>query len=135
VAILWNNHTNHHKIPGGKIEDGEDILAGLEREIKEEASVDAEIMSEVGLIVEYRNQFEELQFSYCYWARVIGEKGEPQFTDKEKEHGFQLKWVALDEAIKLFTADQPTGYSGKFMWRRDFDFLLKAEEILNIKNN
>ncbi|HRY63645.1 MAG TPA: NUDIX domain-containing protein [Patescibacteria group bacterium] len=131
VALLWNDHTNHHKIPGGKVEEGENILEGLKREIKEEAGCEVGVTGEVGCIVEFKNQFEELHFSYCYLGRVIGEKGEPEFTEQEKEHGFKLKWVSLEEAIKLFEVDKPNDYWGQFMWRRDFDFLLKAREILD----
>ncbi len=130
IAIVWSGYTNHHKIPGGKIETGEDVIEGLKREIKEETGCQAETMSEVGLIIEYKNQFEELHLSYCYLAKASGEKSEPQFTAEEKELGFTLKWVSLDEAIKLFENDKPEGYWGKFMWRRDFDFLLKAKEII-----
>lgn len=130
VAIVWSGYTNHHKIPGGKIETGEDVIEGLKREIKEETGCQAETISEVGLIIEYKNQFEELHLSYCYLLKVLGEKGEPQFTAEEKERGFALKWVSLDEAIKLFENDKPEGYWGKFMWQRDFDFLLKAKEII-----
>ncbi|NMC51626.1 NUDIX hydrolase [Candidatus Kuenenbacteria bacterium] len=131
VAIVWNGKEKHHKIPGGKIEEGEDIQEALRREIKEEVGCQAEMIGEVGCIVEFKNKFEELHFSYCYLARIKGEKGEPEFTEQEKEHGFQLKWESLDEAISLFGNDQPDGYWGKFMWRRDFDFLLKAKELLD----
>ncbi|HOZ36715.1 MAG TPA: NUDIX hydrolase, partial [bacterium] len=41
VAIVWNDKGQHHKIPGGKIEEWEDIEMALKREIKEETGCDS----------------------------------------------------------------------------------------------
>jgi hypothetical protein len=71
-----------------------------------------------------------MQFSYCYYADVVGE-GEPtNFTQDEQDKGFMLQWIELDDAIRLMEEDKPVDYVGKFILMRDLLFLKKMKEML-----
>lgn len=129
IALLFVSKHNYHKLPGGGAKLNENIKKALVREIMEETGCTAEIKDNVGVIVEYRDNFEKIQFSYCFVAEVINNYREQFFTEKEKVQGFQLKWVSLDEAIKLIENDKPDNYEGKFIVKRDVVFLKKAKEI------
>jgi DNA repair protein RadA/Sms len=49
VAILWNNHTNHHKIPGGEIEDLE-AMGGRVKDVYDLILVDSvQVMRAAGV--------------------------------------------------------------------------------------
>lgn len=123
IALLNVSKDNYHKLPGGGIEKDEDIITALRRELMEEVGVEIDILDELGMIIEYRDQFKQLQISYCYLCKVIGEYQETSFTEEEKDNGFILEWVSLNEAISILEKDNPEKYMGKFIKERDLEFL------------
>ena len=127
IALLFVSRHNYHKLPGGGIESGESVKEALEREITEETGCKAEIEESLGSIRELGDDFGIKQISYCFIARVSECDKETSFTEKEKRQGFQLKWVTLDEAISLIGNDKPNNYEGRFIVRRDMEFLKKAK--------
>lgn len=129
IALLYVSKNNYHKLPGGGLEEGEDIKTALEREVLEEVGANIEVVGEIGCIIEYRNEFKQIQLSYCYNSKVIGEVKHTDFTEKEIEEGFKLKWVKLNEAIELLENDIPDNYAGKFMRYRDLIFLRSTPKI------
>ncbi len=130
VALLRVGLYDYHKLPGGGIDEGEDIPTALERELLEEIGCRAEVTGEVGEIIEYRNQFELEQTSYCFTATQVGEKGEPDFTEKELREQFSIVWADdIDAAIGLLEQDEPTNYEGKFIKVRDLALLKTAKEL------
>lgn len=85
VALLYVSKNNYHKLPGGGFEQNEGKFEALNREVIEEVGVEIKILSDVGVIIEYRNHFEMLQISYCYIASVENILENPSFTDEEIE--------------------------------------------------
>lgn len=131
IALLYVSKNKYHKLPGGGIEAGESIDIALNREVMEEVGTDIRVLGEVGVIIEYRDEFQQLQISHCYYTQAIGEISKPAFTDEEIDNGFLLKWVPLDKAIDILKNDMPDNYVGKFIRNRDLLFLNKTIEILN----
>ncbi|HGJ67607.1 TPA: NUDIX domain-containing protein [bacterium] len=130
IAIMYVKKYHNHKLPGGGIEEGEDLINALKREINEEVGCNIEITGEVGEIIEYKNEYMQKQTSYCYLGRVVGEIREVNFTDQEKESGFSLLWIDIDIAIDLFKKDNPIDYTARFISRRDLLFLEEAKKLL-----
>jgi len=131
IAILHVTKHNYHKLPGGGIEKNEDEITALNRESLEEAGCQIEITSQIGSILEYKDQWKIKQESFCYLAKIIGQKQQPEFTDEELVDGFKLLWVDLDTAIKLVESDQPDIYEGQIINARDLTFLQEVKKIIN----
>lgn len=130
IALLHVGKYNYHKLPGGGVEDGEDIKQALERELLEEIGCQTEVIAELGEIVEYRDEWDMKQTSYCYLAKQVGEAGQPDFTEKELSEGFAIVWAKdIAEAIRLLEQDVPEEYGGKFIRERDLTFLETAHAI------
>ncbi len=130
IGILYVGKYNYHKLPGGGLESDESIEEALKRECLEEIGCNIETFSELGEIIEYRDKWSLEQHSYCYLANLVGEKGKPNFTQKEIDNGFEIKWVSLEDAIKLLENDKPEGYEGGFIQIRDSNFLKEAKIFL-----
>lgn len=131
VALLKVNNRNYHKLPGGGIEDGEDEITALHRELLEEIGCNAVVVSEVGEIVEYRNKWQLKQTSYGYLAKQDGAQQEVAFTEHEQEEGFEVVWASsIDRAIALLEQDVPSNYDGHFIQRRDLALLRAAKQTL-----
>ncbi|AJS60007.1 NUDIX domain-containing protein [Paenibacillus sp. IHBB 10380] len=123
VALIYVSRDKYHKLPGGGLEKGEDHVTALKRELVEEAGVEARILDEVGMIIEYRNEHRLLQISYCYLGEVADKGVDPSYTEEERNQGFILKWVHIEEAISLLENDHPKNYVGQFIKERDITFV------------
>lgn len=129
IALIYVSKNKYHKLPGGGIEEDENIQMALEREILEETGCEIEVISEIGKSIENKYQQKKHQISFCFIAKVKSIVSNPSFTEKEKSDGFELMWVTLGEAIKLLENDSPLDYMGNFIRQRDLTFLKKCKEI------
>jgi len=131
VALLHVGKYNYYKLPGGGIDDGEGPLDALQRECLEEIGCTVEILQEIGKVVEHRKMYQIEQISYCYLARVSGEKGEPIFTNKELSEGFSQMWVPYHEAVQLVSDNQALGIEGKeYIVPRDTILIEAVREVV-----
>ncbi len=132
VALLYILKENCYKLPGGGLEGTEDKITALKRECREEIGCDIEVVSEIGLIIEYRKSSNLKQISYCYFAKVKGQKGTPNFTGKELQEGFKGVWLPYDEARRALTENKATDFEIKtYRIPRDKTFLEEAKNYLN----
>jgi len=132
VPLLFASNCGIHELPGGGIEAGEDRLAGLVREVLEEAGGEIKIIQELGQIVEYRSQINRKQISYCYFG-TIKQVAVPQYTEEELRDGTTLEWLPIDEAISKVRSDQSADYEGSFIKEREL-FLLELVKQTLITN-
>jgi len=127
IALLHVKNRNYYMLPGGRADsDDESHETIVRREVKEEAGVDIEILSACCMTHEYRYKRSIKKVSQCFIARVDGEKGETNFTEKEKHRGFELMWVDPKEVLRLIQLSNPEDYTGPFVVARDTYFLKKA---------
>jgi len=129
VALLYVSRDDYYKLPGGGVEDGEDMSTGLRRECLEEIGCGIEITGELGFTVEYWKEDIEKQVSYCYKAKVLGQKGKPNLTESEKAKGFGLLWVSHTKAIELLERCKPTQFEGEYIVPRELIFLREAGNL------
>jgi len=131
VALLKVGNHNYYKLPGGGIEEGEDKIEALHRELAEELGCKAEIIDEVGQITQYLDQKKLVQTSYCYLAKQIGERVTPDFTEEELADGFEIHWVKdINEAITFVENSQTDDYSSQSIVKRDLALLIAACQMI-----
>jgi 8-oxo-dGTP diphosphatase len=129
VALLHVKNDGYHKLPGGGVDEGEELAEGLSRELMEELGCTARIIGEVGIIVEYWDRERTVQTSYCYLAKRYGEMHQPSLTEEEAARGFEVVWAKdLEDAISLLTSDSSSSYDGKHITPRDLAFLREARK-------
>lgn len=131
VYLLKVGLHNYHKLPGGGIDPGEDIESALTRELKEEIGCEAEIICEIGSVIEYRDQLELVQTSYYFLTKQTGEQVAPTLEEGEIAEGLhEVKARNIEEAIKLLENDKTDDYEGMFIKLRDLTLLKVAKELL-----
>lgn len=128
VALLHVSRDGYYKLPGGGVEEGEDLLVALGRECLEEIGCDIEVVDEIGSTLEIWKEDREKQISNCYFAKVVGQKGEPNFTESEKDRKFGVLWVSYDEALKLMEESTPVQFEGEYIKPRDIAFMKEAKK-------
>ena len=88
------------EFPGGKLDEGEDALAGLKRELREELGIEAHAAQR---LLSYEHAYSDRSVLLDLWL-VTRFSGEPQSLDAQA-----LQWVDLDqlEHVGLLEADRP----------------------------
>lgn len=123
MAVQHLTNRGYHKLPGGGVDRGEAEADAFKREVLEEVGCDCELIEELGVVIECRNEQELLHISYGYVAKLIGAIGLPMLEAEEVEEGQVTKWLKPEEALEQMKNDQPTEYKGHFIRAREVAFL------------
>jgi len=130
VAVLYIGKCNFYILPGGGIEDGEKPEQALRREALEETGCRCEIVRELGIVEENGASRDYFEKSYCYLARVAGEKGALNLTEEETLEDTRLEWHGIYRAADLIKKQECPDYEMKFSVMRDG--VLMDEVLRNI---
>jgi len=135
VAVINVGKYGYYKIPGGGVEDGEDLRKSAQREVLEEAGCDCEIIAELGRMETDIPGWDMHDVSDGFIARVVGEKKAPEFDDYEQERGFSLEWHEnLADVIRMIEANNNvTDPDAAILQARDLAYLRLAAEYLGGK--
>jgi len=136
IALVSNKVTNLFLLPGGGIEEGEDIVEGAKRECREETGYEIEITRELGVTEEYRARDSRHCISYGFVAKTLSQ-GPITLAESEAGIGFFMQWVPLSEAINIFAAQEEKVRRGEvefyntcFNIVRDSFFIRRARQLL-----
>ena len=107
IALVYSNKEKYYKFPGGGIQQNEDRIGALCREVKEEVglTVIPSSVEECGSVLRRQRSshtpdtiFE--QENFCYFCRVEAERAAQKLDAYEKNAEFVLRFVSLEEAIE-----------------------------------
>lgn len=106
ISLIYSQKYHFYKLPGGGIEEGENHLETLIREVKEETglTVIPSSVQEFGeaLRIQKSSALKDtifVQQNYYYICQTTGKVHAQHLDQDEQEADFILKTVSLDEAI------------------------------------
>ena len=126
IALVYSKKENYYKAPGGGIKDDEDKITALIREVKEEVGlvVKPETIKPFGSVMRRQKSnmsantiFE--QENFYYFCECENEIAEQKLDDYEKEAEFVLRYVDIDEAIKVNSEYKSDDFFDEIMIKRE----------------
>lgn len=134
VAIMYAKKFSLYSIPGGGIEDGEDKIDAVKRELLEETGCECKVIDEIGYVYENRAHCDYTTISYYYIAEVTCNYGKSFLTQDEINNGTYVEWHYIDDAICLIEEAYHETSQRKFIQRRDISAFKALVEFLSSSN-
>lgn len=85
------------EFPGGKLEPGETLVECLQRELREELSIEVEGINKIEFQTAHYDDGGTFEVAYCFVSKFRGEPVNNVFE--------QIRWVTLDELRALDTLE------------------------------
>ena len=112
IALVGNTVTNLFLLPGGGIEEGEDMIVGTKRECREETGCEIEILRYLGHTEDYRYRDGRHYVSHGYTAKTIG-TGPIALTADEASIGLYTEWFQSEEAAQVLARQEEQARRGE----------------------
>ncbi|KYN23659.1 DNA mismatch repair protein MutT [Vibrio cidicii] len=105
ILLLYTERYHDYTIPGGGLDEGEDVIAGMIRELQEETgATNIHNIKPFGIYEEFRPWYKGEanvmhMHSYCYTCNIDRELGETRFEQYEINNGMRPTWINIHQAI------------------------------------
>ena len=105
ILLLFTARYHDYSLPGGGIDEGEDNISGLIRELREETGAhNVTNIEEFGCYEEYRNWYKNdfdvvHMLSYCYTCNIDEQLLTPELEPHEVQNGMTPVWHNIHSAI------------------------------------
>ena len=105
ILLLYTRKYDDYSLPGGGIDEGEDNVEGLMRELKEETgAAGVRNVKDFARYDEYRPWHRDdadiiHMVSFCYVCDIDDELGDTAYEAYEIKNGMKPLWVNIHEAI------------------------------------
>ncbi len=137
ILMLYTERYHDYTLPGGGVDEGEDILQGMVRELEEETGAqNIHNIKPFGLYEEFRPWYKDdadvmHMVSYCFTCKIDRELGDTNYEDYEIKNGMKPVWINIRDAIthnELTMAESEK--KGMSIERETFLLRLIAKELL-----
>lgn len=136
ILLLYTQRYEDYSLPGGGLDEGEDKVEGMKRELCEETGAQGiKNIKPFGVYEEYRPWHKpdhdiQHMISYCYTCDANKELGESQLESYETKNGMKAVWINIHEAIDHNKQTMATSAKkGMSIERETFLLELIAESI------
>ncbi|MGF1764245.1 NUDIX hydrolase [Aliivibrio kagoshimensis] len=105
ILLLFTERYHDYTLPGGGLDEGEDVIHGLVRELEEETGAqNIKNIVPFGIYEEFRPWHKPEadlvhMISYCYVCSADKELGNTRFEEHEVNNGMKPLWMNIHEAI------------------------------------
>lgn len=113
---------------GGGVEKGEDLLAAIKRELKEELGAEINVLCKIGIVSDYYNLIHRHNVNNYFLCKIVT-LGEKNLTQDEMEK-FHLSTLRLtyEDAVREYEKCKNTKL-GRLIANRELPVLRQAEKI------
>ena len=118
-AVMYADKFKLHSLPGGGVEDGEDVLTALRREVYEETGCVCDEIQELGIVSENRASLDYTQINHYFVVTTNHSSCENHLTESEQANRTVVKWVTFDEVIRLINEQEFDRVQAKYLKARD----------------
>ena len=118
-AVMYADKFKLHSLPGGGVEDGEDVLTALRREVYEETGCVCDEIQELGIVSENRASLDYTQINHYFVVTANHSSCENHLTESEQANRTVVKWVTFDEVIRLINEQEFDRVQAKYLKARD----------------
>lgn len=102
ICLIHYKKDNVYSFPGGGVEENEDLIEALHREVLEETGHKISDIKEIGLLFEYFEEFNLMQISFVYSGLSEGHYKKKELYIAEEEAGLTHDFVTLEDAKNKF---------------------------------
>ncbi len=113
IALVTNPIHNRFLLPGGGVDEGEEIFVAADRESREEAQCSIASMTMLGTIEEFRARDKKHYETYGVVAEMFEKIPGDLRTEEEKKNELTVVWLTKDEAEKKFVEQEELLRAGK----------------------
>ena len=124
-AVMYAEKFNLYSLPGGGIEEGENEVSALIREIYEETGCTCNSIEQLGVVSENRNHQDYTTLSYYFVVHTKTKSSDLHLTEAEIENGTTVKWFSLEETIHRIKDVEHETTQRKFLQARDVAALME----------
>ena len=131
-AVMYADKFKLHSLPGGGVEDGEDVLTALRREVYEETGCICDEIQELGIVAENRASLDYTQINYYFVVTTTHTPGENHLTEAEQDSRTVVEWHTFDEMVRLINEQEFDRVQGKYLKARDVAALREYAKLVEL---
>jgi len=106
ILLMYTERYEDYSLPGGGLDDAEDKIEGMMRELIEETGAqNIKNIKPFGIYEEFRPWYKpeydiQHMVSYCYTCEIDKKLGKPNLETYELNNGMKAKWIDIHKAIE-----------------------------------